>query len=106
MPTELSILILEDLSEDAELMERSLRNLSLRFRTKQVVSKDAFIRSLSDFKPDIVLADYSLPAFDAIAALSIVRELSPDSPVIIVTGSINEETAVACMKAGAADYVL
>src|SRR5438067_1631746 len=106
MTTELRILILEDISQDAELMERALRNLSMPFQSMRVESKEAFLHSLSVFNPDLVLADYSLPQFDAIAALALIRELDPDLPVIIVTGSINEETAVACMKAGAADYVL
>ncbi len=62
--------------------------------------------SSTTFRPDLILSDYTLPRFDGMAALSLARERAPATPFLIVTGSVNEETAVGCMKAGATDYLL
>ncbi|MFW6138103.1 MAG: response regulator, partial [Spirochaetota bacterium] len=106
MKNKLRILILEDVAADAELMEHELRKENLAFSSRQVDTKKAFLRELKNFKPDVVLSDYKLSQFDGMAALTLVNDFSPLTPFIIVTGSMNEETAVACMKAGAADYVI
>ncbi len=58
------------------------------------------------FKPTLILADYSLPKFDALQALALRNKNAPLTPFIIVTGSISEEIAVECMKQGADDYLL
>jgi PAS domain S-box-containing protein len=71
-----------------------------------VETKEAYINALLDFKPDVILSDYSLPTFDGMKALLYRSELAPSIPFILVTGSINEETAVEIMKAGADDYVI
>ncbi len=102
----LRILILEDMPTDAELIERELRKGLVNFKSKWVDTREAFIKQLEEFGPDIVLSDYSMPLFNGMEALELVQERFPSIPLIIVTGSINEETAVMCMKAGAADYVL
>src|SRR5262249_51789284 len=56
--------------------------------------------------PDLILADYSLPRFNALRALELLRERGLDVPFIVVTGTIGEEQAVECIKRGAADYLL
>jgi two-component system sensor histidine kinase UhpB len=103
---QLRILLLEDVDADAILIERQLRRAKLKFSTQVVESRTAFLQELQQNPPDIILADYQLPQFDGMSALMLAQEFTPRTPVIIVTGSINEETAVECMKAGAADYVL
>jgi two-component system cell cycle sensor histidine kinase/response regulator CckA len=102
----LRLLILEDIAADAELMERELRRENLAFDAQRVETKTAFVDAIRQFSPDVILSDYSLPRFNGKEALQVARELAPTVPVIIVTGSINEETAVECMRAGASDYVL
>jgi len=102
----LRILILEDVPTDAELMERELRKTGLKYASIRVDTRDAFLKELGDFSPDIVLSDYSLPRFTGLEAIGLVKERFPLIPIIIVTGSLSEVTAVECMKAGAADYVL
>jgi two-component system cell cycle sensor histidine kinase/response regulator CckA len=102
----LRILILEDVPTDAEMMERELRKEGIKFSSKQVDTREDFQKELKEFAPDIILSDYKLPNFDGMAALEITKELTPTIPFIIVTGSMNEETAVECMKAGAVDYVI
>src|SRR5918999_2636796 len=102
----LRILILEDVPMDAELVEYELGRASVPFDARRVDTRDAFVQQLDEFRPDVILSDYTLPRFDGMAALSLARERAPDVPFLIVTGSVNEETAVGCMKAGATDYLL
>ena len=102
----LRILILEDVPMDAELMEYELSRTRIPFLSRRVDSRDSFLRELDDFQPDLILSDYTLPRFDGMTALSLARERVPSIPFLIVTGSVNEETAVGCMKAGATDYLL
>jgi PAS domain S-box-containing protein len=102
----LRILILEDVPTDAELVERAVRDAGIAFTSRHVETRDAFLQQLKDFSPDLVLSDYSMPQFNGMEALELVKERYPSIPLIIVTGSMNEETAVECIKNGAADYVL
>ena len=102
----LRILILEDVPMDAELMEYELERASIPFLSRRVDSREAFLDQLDQFRPDLILSDYTLPRFDGMTALSLARERAPSIPFLIVTGSVNEETAVGCMKAGATDYLL
>ncbi|HKH83111.1 MAG TPA: PAS domain S-box protein [Gemmatimonadales bacterium] len=102
----LRILILEDVPMDAELVEYELERARIPFASRRVDSRDEFLRELEEFQPDLILSDYTLPRFDGMTALSLARERAPSIPFLIVTGSVNEETAVGCMKAGATDYLL
>jgi len=65
-----------------------------------------FEAALTGKEFDVILSDYSLPQFDGLTALRIAREKSPDVPCILVSGTLGEEQAVDCLKAGATDYVL
>jgi len=103
---ELKILILEDLFSDAQLIKRKLKRGNLKFTSITVDTREDFLKALDEFLPDIILADYRLPDFTGIEAVELAGKKYPDIPVIIVTASINEETAVNCMKNGAVDYVL
>jgi len=100
------ILFAEDSAEDVELAEMELRRAGMDFESKRVESKPEFLNELISFKPDVVISDYNLPGFTGMDILKLVLENSPLTPVIIQTGSLNEEIAVGCMKAGAFDYVL
>lgn len=102
----LRILQVEDNPYDAELVLRELESLPFKLVPLRVETEAAYRKALVEFVPQLVLADFSLPAFTAMDALAILREKNPDTPLIIVTGSLNEETAVACMKMGASDYIL
>ena len=105
-PASLHVLLVEDREVDAELVQRELKRAEIVCRTRCVDTEEAFRRELRDFAPDLVLADYSIPGFGGMAALEILRREAPLVPLIVVTGSIDEETAAECIKAGAADYVL
>ncbi len=103
---EIKILIVEDQLTDVELALRELRKDGMNFTYRHVYEKESFLKNLSEFEPDIILCDYSMPSFDGMSALRLAREKSPVIPFIIYTGSINEETAVKCMREGANDYII
>ena len=102
----LRILFVEDLPSDALLAERVIRKSGLEFSSQRVDTKDAMMKSLKEFRPDVIVSDYSMPEFDGMRALKLWLEYDSTIPFIMLTGSVNEETAVACMKAGAWDYVI
>ena len=102
---ELKILLLEDVPTDADMVEFELKKQNIPFVSKRVETKSEFTAQLGEFLPDLILSDYSLPQFTGMDALLIAKEHSPHTPFIVVTGSINEETAVDCIMAGAWDYV-
>ncbi len=106
MADSLHILLLEDSPTDAELIERFLRKSGLVFDSWRVEREETFLDALATFRPDVILADYSLPRFDGLQALSLVRERDPDLPFIFVTGALGEEGAVELLCNGANDYVL
>jgi diguanylate cyclase (GGDEF)-like protein/PAS domain S-box-containing protein len=106
MSKKLRILVLEDVPADAELEERELRKAGLIFTLKVVDTKEAFLKELDEFSPDVILSDYELPSFDGFEALRIAKETIPDVPFILVTGKLGEEFAIETVKKGARDYVL
>jgi two-component system, cell cycle sensor histidine kinase and response regulator CckA len=100
------ILFVEDLPSDMELAEHELRHESIQFTSLRVETRERFLKALEEFRPDLIISDYALPEFDGMQALKLCRERHPFLPFIILTGSMNEETAVSCLKAGATDYVI
>ncbi len=106
MAQQLKILIVEDMAQDMELIIIQLKKEGFDFKYKWAQNKKEFITEIPAFCPDIILSDYSMPSFTGMDALEIARETAPDTPFIIVTGSLNEEIAVSCIKHGAWDYVI
>ncbi|MBM4145132.1 MAG: PAS domain S-box protein [Nitrospira sp.] len=106
MDKEIRILILEDSPADVELQEHQLRKAGLVFTSKVVDTREAFLKELDEFFPDLILSDYDLPTFNDLEALRIAKEKCPDVPVILVTGRLGEEFAIEKLKEGATDYVL
>jgi two-component system cell cycle sensor histidine kinase/response regulator CckA len=100
------ILFVEDVPADAELVTQALRRSGVAATLLRVDTETALIRAIAEFAPDVIFTDHSLPQLHAGDALRIAEQHAPTTPVIIVTGSLNEETAADYIKAGAADYVL
>lgn len=100
------ILILEDTPSDAELEEIELRDAELLPIILRVETRKAFEQALAEFKPNIILADYKLPAYSGRDALEFAHRTHPEIPVIMVTGALGDEAAVELLKLGAMDYVL
>ncbi|MEN6394432.1 MAG: response regulator, partial [Anaerolineaceae bacterium] len=106
MDKEIRILIVEDLPTDATLAQRAISKDVSTCSFQVVDTREEYLAALDKFKPDIIISDYRLPQFDGLSALRIALERTPLTPLIMLTGSLNEDTAVACMKAGASDYVI
>ncbi len=103
---QIKILLVEDVELDAELTEHELKKAKINFISIRVDEEHDFRRELQEFKPDLILADHSLPHFDGVSALNIAKEISADIPFIFVSGKIGEDFAVEMLKKGATDYVL
>src|SRR5437667_2032308 len=106
MTERLRILLLEDVADDAELALLELGRAGLHADQWVVDSEKAFVGALREFAPDVILSDFSMPGFDGMAALTLAREIRPDTPFIFVSGTIGEESAVRALKSGATDYVM
>jgi signal transduction histidine kinase len=101
----LQIVLVEDSADDAMLLELQLRRDHLNFALRRCQTEGG-LREALRHPTDIVLSDHSLPQFSGMAAIAVVREMCADIPVIIVSGAIGEESAVAAIRAGAVDYVI
>lgn len=104
MPS-LNALIVEDNPADAELVVRELRRAGFDLSWEQVCTEEEFLVRIKE-RPDIILSDYAMPQFSGLRALELLRDSGVEVPFIVVSGTIGEETAVAAMKLGAADYLL
>jgi signal transduction histidine kinase len=100
----LRVLIVEDSEDDAKLAVLQLRRAGLELVTERVETEEGLKRALDGRHWDVVLSDYSLPAFSGKVALDVVRSCGHDVPFIIVSGSLGEDKAVEMMKAGAHDF--
>ena len=105
MSIPLRMLILEDRPSDAELMLHELKKADYDPIFRRVETREDFLTYL-DPSLEVILADYSMPQFDALLALALLQEKGFDIPFIVVTGAIGDETAIECMKQGASDYLL
>src|SRR5215472_6248177 len=104
MPTPLHVLILEDRPDDAELMVDSLHEAGFAPVWQRVETESDYLAHLHA-RLDVILADYTLPQFDALRALHHLQERGLDIPFIVITGGF-EDMAVECQTQGAADYLL
>lgn len=102
----LQILHLEDKPRDHELVSAHLKAHGFEFKITQARTRGEFVRAVDEESFNLILSDYTLPAFSGAAALELVREAAPATPFIFVSGTIGEERAVESMKSGATDYVL
>lgn len=100
------ILLLEDSPLDDELARACLTRGGLDFEMRRVENRAEFIAELETESYDLILADYSLPSFDGLAALEIARKRWPHLPFLFVSGGLGEEVAIDALKRGATDYVL
>src|SRR5205807_10397515 len=99
------VLLIEDRVSDARLVIRQLRKAGLEVESARVASEAELLAALE--RPvDVILADYNLPGFDVRRALELAKSKSPDTPFLIVSGTMQEETGVELMRLGADDYLL
>jgi signal transduction histidine kinase len=102
----LRVLFVEDSEPDTILLARSLERGGFAPATRRVDTPEAMEAALQEQSWDLILCDHAMPQFSAPEALELVKKHRLDVPFIIVSGYIEEETAVAAMKAGAHDYIM
>ena len=102
----LRVVLVEDRLADAELISRELKRSGFQCEMIRVQDESALTDALGTFGPDIVLSDHSLPKFSARDTLRVVSRVAPGLPVIVVTGSLEEETAAEYIRNGAIDYIV
>ncbi len=106
MTRQLQVLIVEDSKRDAELLVEQLGRNGYQIEHERVESAAEMSAALDRRAWDLVLADYSMPEFNGLQALELMRARHLDIPFITVSGSFGEELAVDMMKAGAGDYIM
>jgi diguanylate cyclase (GGDEF)-like protein/PAS domain S-box-containing protein len=106
VPHGLRVLIVEDVQAEAELAIRQLVRGGIHCVHFRVDTEESFRAALGRFRPHIILSDFTLPAFDGLAALDIAMQEKPDVPFIFLSGTIGEERAIEALRRGAVDYVL
>ncbi len=100
------ILLLEDDSSDAALIQELLQADDILREVTHAQTRAEYLSGLEDPAIGLILADYTLPSFDGLAALKLAQDLRPGLPFIFVSGTLGEEVAIEALKTGATDYVL
>jgi DNA-binding NtrC family response regulator len=102
----LRILLLEDDRDDAVLIEQTIVQAGVECAVTLVQTEAIFIDALRRDEFDVILVDYSLPRFDGLSAIEEATRRRPETPLILVSGAIDEDLAIQTLKVGASDYVL
>jgi len=102
----LRVVIVEDQTAETELAERELGRSGILFDPLRVETREAFLAALERVRPDVILCDYALPAFNGLEALEIANRVAPWTPFLVVTGALDDAQAVSVLAAGADDYIL
>ena len=97
--------MVEDSQDDAEMLVYELRAAGFEPAWSRVETEADFLRALAA-PLDVILSDYTMPRFSGLRALELLHEQKQNIPLILVSGTVGEETAVEAMKRGAADYLL
>jgi signal transduction histidine kinase len=105
-PQRLRLLLLEDSSDDEEILMQELRSSGYAVSHTRVVTREEFSGALESGPWDAIISDYMLPGFTGLEAFALVQQRGLDVPFILVSGAIDEDTAVAAMKAGVHDFLL
>jgi diguanylate cyclase (GGDEF)-like protein len=108
IPAEIPIraLIVEDNSADAERCAAEMKRAGFAPSIEIVETREQLTTQIRASTFDIVIADYQLADWKGTEAILLLRQLGIRTPVIVVTGSLGEESTVECLKLGAADLVL
>lgn len=105
MSKALRVLFAEDREEDALLVQLELKRAGYQLQCTRVQTRAAMQQALEHGEWDMIISDFSMPQFDAVAALNVLKESGLDLPFIIVSGTVGEDTAVHALKLGAHDFI-
>jgi two-component system, cell cycle sensor histidine kinase and response regulator CckA len=100
------VLHLEDSPRDADIIGHKLTVENVSCEIEVADCRERFEAALARGSFDVILCDYNLPGYDGVSALKQAKAVQPDAPVIIISGTVGEEEAVRCLRAGATDYLL
>ncbi len=101
----LRVLCVDDSPDDAELNVLALERHGLKVESRRVDQRDDARAALDSGVWDLILCDYSMPAFSALAMLELIRDRDVDVPCLIVSGAVGEEAAAETIRLGAYDYI-
>jgi sigma-B regulation protein RsbU (phosphoserine phosphatase) len=101
----LRVLIIDDSEADALLLQRALHKGGFEVESTRVETAEAMREAIADQRWDVAISDCHMPEFTPEGALAIWQEVGQDQPLIVASGAIGEEEAVALLKAGAKDFV-
>ncbi len=102
----LQLLVVEDSELDYDLLLALLARGGQPVRARRVDDEAGMRAVFRDGPVDVVVTDHNMPHFDSLAALAVAKSHDPDLPVIVVSGEMSEELAVAVLQAGADDFIL
>jgi PAS domain S-box-containing protein len=105
-PQSLRVLMVEDSEDDVLLIISELKKGGYNPVYERVETAAAMKKDFKEKQWDIILCAYKLPKFNAPSAITLLKETNIDIPIIIVSGTIGEETALECMRLGAHDYIM
>lgn len=103
---DIRVLLVEDNEADALLVTTELRRSGYRVSAERVQTAQALAAALAVGGWDLVISDYALPGFDALGALAIFTQSGIDIPFIVVSGTIDEDSAVSALRSGAHDFIV
>lgn len=104
--TAVPIVVIEDSEDDFLLLERRFKAEEFPAKLRRVETAQELMSALKDMRPKVVVSDLKVPGMSAEQSMDIVAELSPDVPVIFISGAASEEELVSVMRAGASDILL
>lgn len=102
----LRLLIVDDNANDLELCLRELKKSGIWVNPQTASTREEFVEKLRETHFDLVISDYRMKDWTGLDALACAREIAPELPVILLTGSLGDEVAVECLKLGVTDYIL
>lgn len=102
----LRVLMVDDSEDDVFLVSRHIKKHVRTFTYERVDDSGSMIKALQKKPWDIVLCDYNMPKFDVLSAISLLKDLKMDIPIIIVSGTSDEDAMRECMRLGARDYIM
>jgi signal transduction histidine kinase len=102
----LRLLLVEDSEADATLLLREVKRAGFDVSFVRVETEETMRAALKHGAWDLVLSDFSLPRFNTLGALSVLRASDADIPLIVVSGTVSEEAAIDALRAGARDFIL
>lgn len=105
MSVPLKVLIVEDSQDDADLVLHELQRAGYATDWKRVETEADFLAEISD-PPDVILSDFSMPEFDGLRAVRLLRDRGLETPFILISGTVGEDIAVEAIKQGVTDYLL